>query len=183
MVMCDFFSQLIQSDVGNTLFQLTLPYDNDIPTLTFQNLIVLFIAAYIGLYFLFPEFCVTFWPDKIFAAFMLMPETTVYKNYVSVFWKDNIRLSRIAGIIFSVPESAGEKILPYDFLRFGIFAADSGHIVASGFFGMIICHMLHRKVKIIDTFALQRYINCISTIPNEICHCNSLSFRDSQTFA
>ena len=74
------------------------------------------------------------------AIFVSVPETPVDENYGFVFGKNNIRFSRKFFYVHPVTEAFIEKILPYNKFRFGIFASDPGHIVASGFPGMNVGH-------------------------------------------
>lgn len=69
---------------------------------------------------------------------MLMPKTTVYKNYRMIFRQHEIRFARVSGVVLTISEAPREKILSYDFLRLRIFAPDMRHIDAALFRSFVI---------------------------------------------
>ena len=72
-----------------------------------------------------------------------MPEAAVDENNRLVFGKYNVRLSGVASVILAVTEAVAEQILPNNFLRLGIGAADAGHILAALSGSLCICHKNH----------------------------------------
>ena len=72
-----------------------------------------------------------------------MPEAAVDKNNRAVLGKYNVGLAGIAFVILAVTEAVAEQILPNDFLRFGVGAADAGHILAAFSGSLRICHKNH----------------------------------------
>jgi hypothetical protein len=70
--------------------KLAFPDNDYLPTEVLESLLLTHIPLDIAVDLLFPELGVVLWPDKVFAAFMLMPEATVDKNASSVFGKNNV---------------------------------------------------------------------------------------------
>ena len=48
------------------------------------------VALFVAFYFLLPELAIALWHYKIFAAFVAVPEATVYKDDGPVFAQDNV---------------------------------------------------------------------------------------------
>lgn len=64
---------------------------------------------------------------------MSMPEAAVYEDYCIVFWKDEVRFTRIPFVANTVAKAGFEKSRADLFFRFCIFCADVRHVFMAGF--------------------------------------------------
>ena len=78
--------------------------------------------------------CIVFGPDEVFAPLMPVPETSINKNYRFIFRKNDVWFARKPGIVLSVTKPLRKQVFAHQFLRLGILATDTGHIIAP-FFG------------------------------------------------
>ena len=69
----------------------TFPYDDYVPSSFFQQSVVSLIPVHICIYFLFPELLIAFWPYKIPASIMFMPEAAIDEDTGPVFTEYNVR--------------------------------------------------------------------------------------------
>lgn len=85
-----------------------------------------------------PEFFVAFRPHEVPATVVSVPETAVDENYRFIFWKHDIRCSRIPFVVYPVPESLRKKIFPDNHLRFCLLSFYLRHVIASCFFAVYV---------------------------------------------
>ena len=87
----------------------TFPDNADPPALFLKVLYVFCIPFFVALKFLFPEFLVGFWEDKILAVFVSVPETSVDKNHRIVSGKYKVRFPWISFVANSVADACPKK--------------------------------------------------------------------------
>lgn len=66
-------------------------------------------------------------------AVVSMPKASMHKHHGTMTWKDDVRLTRKAGIINAVTEPLGKQGLSEADLDTGVFRPDAGHHPAAGF--------------------------------------------------
>lgn len=76
------------------LLCLAFPHNNDLPAKLLQFPLVAFVPFHGALEFLLPEILSALWGVGVLAVFVSVPVTTVDEDNGSVFWQDDIRLSR-----------------------------------------------------------------------------------------
>ncbi len=69
---------------------------------------------------------------------MHMPKTPVDKYDCFIFWENNIGVTCIPLIIFSISETMCKQVFSYKLFRLGIITFNSRHIKMTLFLGMII---------------------------------------------
>ena len=69
----------------------------------------------------FPKISIIWGPNKVFAAAMAMPETSIHKNDGFIFWQHNVRRTGKPLIVFSIAKSLRKQIFAYHVLRFCVF--------------------------------------------------------------
>lgn len=87
----------------------TFPDNTDAPALLSVIFDVLSIAFLVALEFVLPELRIGFRRNKIFAAFVCMPEASVYKDYCIGLWEYDVRLAGISLVTDSIAESCPVK--------------------------------------------------------------------------
>lgn len=117
--------------VADRWFQFTLPYSDRMPAHRSKFLlycrVTLFVASYLGL----PEVNIRFWHDKIAAAFVTVPETTIDEDTGTVLAQHHIGFARKQRMVQTVSEAVVPKI-PADYhFGFRILALNSCHVVVA----------------------------------------------------
>ncbi|EXY19280.1 hypothetical protein M077_1252 [Bacteroides fragilis str. 2-F-2  len=74
--------------------------------------LLFFITFFVSFYFLLPKINVGFRRTKVFAFFMTMPKTTIYKNDSSIFTKYYIGMTGKAWMIEPIAEATAKKEFP-----------------------------------------------------------------------
>lgn len=98
------------------------------------------VTGYVHGYLMTPEVNICFRQPVIFATLMTMPEATIDENNRLVFLKHNVRRAGQFGIIDTIAQTSGEKILPHNHFRLSILSLDSSHAVATLLRCHHICH-------------------------------------------
>ena len=107
LITYNLIDESLKSFFSDRLFQLTFPNNNYIPSLQTEQIVISYISLHISGYFGNPIILIRRRPHKS-RAIMLMPETTVYKNYGFVFRQNNVWTTRKLSNIFSIPKSFGK---------------------------------------------------------------------------
>ena len=131
--------QIFQCFSYYIFLQLAFPYIDYAPALFLQQPVVFLVTNDIAANFLFPIFWIVFWPYKVFAPLVAVPETPIHKYHSLILGQYNIRFSGETAIIFTIAKTFEKQVLPDQLFRFCIFVANSGHVVASCFRRMYIC--------------------------------------------
>lgn len=93
----------------NTLFQLALPNNDDIPPQSLQLPPYFLVPFFVPSNLSHPEFRVCFRYRVILTVCMTMPKATMYKDNSSIFWKHYIRPSRKTLVIYPVATTLTPK--------------------------------------------------------------------------
>lgn len=109
------------------------PDDNDLISFLFQFLIGSLVSFQISSEFTLPEFIIRLRRGGKSAAFMSMPEASVYEQDCPVFTQVHIRLSWKVLIVNSIPKSRMIKKPSNVFFRLCILSSNFRHISASCF--------------------------------------------------
>ena len=109
-------------------FQLTFPDHDYVPAGFPQDAVILRVSGFVCADLVLPEFDIRFRHDEFAAAVVSVPETAVDENYGAVFPQNDVGF---AGDVLHV-EAVAYAVLPQPFadedFRFGVFAADVGHV-------------------------------------------------------
>jgi len=112
------------------------------PAISPEKIFCIYVIPNICTYFMKPPFRSCFRHNKIFAAFVPVPKTSMYKNYSFIFWQHNIRLPRQPLHMQPIPVPVFMQKPAHQHFGFGILAPDARHIVAAGCFGVYIGHAI-----------------------------------------
>lgn len=109
------------------------PYKAYSPALVLIIFQVFSITLFVTVKLLFPEFLIGLWKYKVTAVFMGVPETSVYKDYCVVTWKNKVWFSRITFITDTVSKTGLKQGRAYLFFGFCVLRMDVRHIFMAVF--------------------------------------------------
>ena len=100
----------------------------------------LYIALFVALYFLFPEWGVALGHYKVAAAFVAVPETTVDEDDGAVLAQYYVWGAGQALDIYAVAVAMGVQVTAHNHLGLGVLALDARHALVPLFFCHPVCH-------------------------------------------
>ena len=100
----------------------------------------LYVALFVTFYLLLPELAIALWRYVVPAAFVAVPEATVYKDDGPVFAQDNVGCAGQALDVYAVAVAMGVQITSHNQFRFCILALDARHALVPLLFAHSVCH-------------------------------------------
>ena len=105
--------------------QFAPPYYYCVPSEHSQLDAFLYVALFVTFYLLLPELAITLWRYVVPAAFVAVPEATVYKDDGLVFAQDNVGGAGELAHVDPVAVATRVLVTAHEHLGLGVFALDT----------------------------------------------------------
>ena len=129
MVKCE--SKRFKRIVSFVGFQLTLPYNDYMPSHLCQLPLLFLVTLFVTHDFLLPKVGIRLRKSEVLTAIMSVPEAAVDKHTRAVLAQHDIGMTGQTRIVQSVSESLSPQIFAHKYLRLGIRRANRSHIFVS----------------------------------------------------
>ena len=126
MVKCE--SKRFKRIVSFVGFQLTLPYNDYMPSHLCQLPLLFLVTLFVTHDFLLPKVGIRLRKSEVLTAIMSVPKAAVDKHTRAVLAQHDIGMTGQTGIVQPVSESLSPQIFAHKYLRLSIRRANSGHV-------------------------------------------------------